>query len=432
MESANSQQRSLPDLPIGALAHVSSYLPSLPRALFAVALDYYRDIDSSSAIVGGQWDVLDFGDIEKEIAAKLNDDDVRSILLSIDAANNLKTLRLTNLLNITGIGLEPLRGSTMIEKIDLSLVGDNESPDLDPAPPISMAEVLPILDSIIDMGGESSLKLLIFPKEWRKEINNESEFHAFLARYNELLRSRLVTCLSCDYNLSEDGPMVRMVDIQYGTQKYTCYDCLKHYCHDCSEEDEGEIFCMSDVCNICNRRYCLHCSREWQCTCCDGWFCVDCMSTKQCAQCDRSVCSNCISERKCQSDCCNGKIWCDDCVLYSPDGLIPCDNCSTDRCIDCYESSPNEYLNYCNVCDEHLCRECQLIKCKEEMTNYCEGCHRIVLKATLEDKQRQLHEQNRQIQEKERQLQENERLIREMQAEINQLKLAKDMSGESG
>lgn len=112
--------------------------------------------------------------------------------------------------------------------------------------------------------------------------------------------------------------------------------------------------------------------------------------------------------------------------------MIPCDNCSTDRCIDCYESSPNEYLNYCNVCDEHLCRECQLIKCKEEMTNYCEGCHRLVLKATLEDKQRQLHEQNRQIQEKERQLQENERLIREMQAEINQLKLAKDMSGESG
>ena len=100
MESASSP--TLSDLPIGALSHVSSYLPSnLPsRALFAVALNYYRDIDSSSALVGDQQAVLDFGDIEKELAVKLTDDDVRNILLSIDAVNNLKTLRLTNLLSI--------------------------------------------------------------------------------------------------------------------------------------------------------------------------------------------------------------------------------------------------------------------------------------------------------------------------------------------
>ena len=129
MELASSQQqRSLSDLPIGALSHVSSYLTLPSRALFAVALNC-RD-DSSSAIVGDEQDVLDFGDIEKELAAKLTDDDIRNALLSIDAINNLKTLRLTNLLNITGIGLEPLRESTMIEKIDLSLVGDHEIPKL--------------------------------------------------------------------------------------------------------------------------------------------------------------------------------------------------------------------------------------------------------------------------------------------------------------
>ena len=217
MELTSSQQPSLSDLPIGALSHVSSFLPSLPsRALFAVALNYYRDIDSSSAIVGDQRDVLDFGDIEKQLAAKLTDDDVRNILLSIDAINNLKTLRLTNLLNITGIGLEPLRGSTVIEKIDLSLVGDNQTPDISPAPPISCTDVLPILDSIIDMGGASSLKLLIFPKKWRKERNTESEFHIFLFRYNELLCSRVVTCLSCDDSLIEEREMMGMGDYQYG------------------------------------------------------------------------------------------------------------------------------------------------------------------------------------------------------------------------
>ena len=111
METTSSLKCSLSDLPIGALSHVSSYLrTSLSRSLFAVALDYYRDIDSSSAIIGEQRDVLDFGDIDKELAVKLTDDDVKNILLSIDAVNNLKALRLTNLLNITGIGLEPLRG----------------------------------------------------------------------------------------------------------------------------------------------------------------------------------------------------------------------------------------------------------------------------------------------------------------------------------
>ena len=180
MTSTLPQQRSLADLPIGTLAHVSSYLTLPSRALFAVALNC-RDVERCSAIVGDhQGDVLDFGDIEKELAVKLIDEDVNGVLLSIDAVNNLKTLRLTNLLNISGIGLEPLRGSTIIEKIDLSLVGDHEIPKLYPEPPISCTDILPILDSIIDMGEASSFKLLIFPKKWREERNNtESDFLLF-------------------------------------------------------------------------------------------------------------------------------------------------------------------------------------------------------------------------------------------------------------
>lgn len=81
--ATSSQQRNLSNLPIGALSHVSSYLPSsLPRALLAVALDYYRDIDSSTAIIGDRREVLDFGDIEKELAVKLSDDDIKGVLLS--------------------------------------------------------------------------------------------------------------------------------------------------------------------------------------------------------------------------------------------------------------------------------------------------------------------------------------------------------------
>ena len=78
----------------------------------------------------------------------------------------MKKIKLTNCTNITGIGLRPLHGSTIIEQIDLSLVGDGESPVLDPEPPISCEHVLPILDSIIQSEG-CALKDVQYPSAWQ-------------------------------------------------------------------------------------------------------------------------------------------------------------------------------------------------------------------------------------------------------------------------
>ncbi len=76
----------------------------------------------SPSIAGTDWATLDFGQIEKELAAKLSDEDVRDALLHINAGNKLKILLLTNCTNITGAGTRPLYGSTTIEQLDLSLV----------------------------------------------------------------------------------------------------------------------------------------------------------------------------------------------------------------------------------------------------------------------------------------------------------------------
>lgn len=108
--AVDSPSICLSDLPSGILGQVADFLAAPSRALFAVALNS-RD---SSAITGGnQLEVLDFGDIETELAAKLSNDDISAVLLCIDAVNNLKRLRMTNCINITGAGLEPLRGSTI-------------------------------------------------------------------------------------------------------------------------------------------------------------------------------------------------------------------------------------------------------------------------------------------------------------------------------
>ena len=89
-------------------------------------------------------------------------------MLAIDAVNNVKSLKVTNCIGIIGAGLEPLRGSIVLKRIDLSLVGDHVNPTIDPEPPISVSAVVPILDSIINTEGNSLVHVQL-PKKWREQ-----------------------------------------------------------------------------------------------------------------------------------------------------------------------------------------------------------------------------------------------------------------------
>ena len=65
-------------------------------------------------------------------------------------------------------GLQPLRGSVVLEQIDLALNKQHESSTIEPEPSISEEVVLPILDSIVD-ADQNVLKHLQLPKKWRKK-----------------------------------------------------------------------------------------------------------------------------------------------------------------------------------------------------------------------------------------------------------------------
>eukprot|EP00984_Skeletonema_dohrnii_P000881 scaffold274_cov78-Skeletonema_dohrnii-CCMP3373.AAC.2 len=99
--------------------------PAMPsRALFDVALNFdakpSADSSGSSAIAGNDWDALDFGDMEKDLAAKLTDDDTNLTNLNlygnkiddngvgilVDALQNNKSLTTLNLLENDGISTE--------------------------------------------------------------------------------------------------------------------------------------------------------------------------------------------------------------------------------------------------------------------------------------------------------------------------------------
>jgi len=171
---------NLTDIPDTILADVGSYLPKPSRALFAVAVtapsSLWRGSNwdqhllppsrAAKVILSSQsdWDVLDFGEIENNLALKLGDRDVKDVLVCIDAANNLKCLKLAGCVNITGQGLEPLRGSVVLEQADLSLVKMHESPTINPDPLLSEDTVLPILSSIVDTHG-NNVKHLYLPKK---------------------------------------------------------------------------------------------------------------------------------------------------------------------------------------------------------------------------------------------------------------------------
>ena len=130
----------LRDLPNEALCYAASFLSAPSKVLFAIALS---DDDASKAIIHGeQWDILDFGGVEDSLAAKITDDLLQEILLCIGASTKLRRLKLAGCVNITGAGLDPLRGSVVLEQIDLSLVAEHKSPVLDPEPLISCDHVV--------------------------------------------------------------------------------------------------------------------------------------------------------------------------------------------------------------------------------------------------------------------------------------------------
>ena len=267
------------DLPNGVLTHAASYLDAPTRALFAASLAINQNASTAldertTAIVDHEWSTLDFGDFETDIVTRLSDDDISAVLVCIDAVNKLKTLKLTNCVHITGTCLEPLRGSTMIEQIDLSLVGKNEIPDLDPPPPISCDFVVPVLDSVIERE-DCSLRHLQFPKVWREAGRSNVQFHQFLQRYDLILLNRgIISCCKCSVDLPEENEhWIELSGPLYGIQNYTCCECLKYYCDDYI--DDRNQFKLSYY-EKCERQLCLDCQSMKYFSECQEYYCVDC------------------------------------------------------------------------------------------------------------------------------------------------------------
>jgi len=331
------------DLPDGILVGISSYLAKPSIALFAKAMktnDSQQQTETSKAILSAiKWDeVLDFGDIEKRLAAKLSDYDIDYILRCADAVNNLKILKLAGCINITGSGLDMLRSSVAIEQIDLSLAGKHKVPLLETEPLLSEDIIIRIVDDIISRGRASSLKQLELPKKMRSSRSTQME--QFLERYNQYLRNKRHCCSKCDEPCSEDIDWVYVEGGDWhGTQNYTCTQCLKHFCYgeDCTD---GYGSSFVNWCDKCNKGYCQSCVVANKCYNCERRACKKCDTMKQCdapGDCTKRFCGKCSETKLCS--------WCDHCCLCVGAGECRTDGCQKIICSQCDNTE-----GYCMEC----------------------------------------------------------------------------------
>ena len=381
---SSAQSLHITDLPDGIFADVAKYLAKPSIACFAVAmtpsesrlLSNNAQMGQSSlckAILNSQegdsWEELDFGDIEKSLAAKLSDDDVRSILMHIDAVNNLNKLKLTGCVNITGEGLSPLGGSVVLKEIDLSLVGQHQSPDISPEPKISEEVVLPILNSIVSAEG-TLIEFIRLPKVWRER--RIPQMDQFIESFNRLETSRNHKCTLCNVICREKGHglgdgIYDVHDPLYGSQNFSCNICRRFFCYLC--ETEEEVGCLKN-CGRCEGDYCSGCNPMIYCDHCNDQTCSKCGTLESCTNCGDRFCDDCAD--KCD---CRNETRCKGCAP----GYRKCeyDGCKRVACDDCPEAK--QYgLECCDTCDETYCSECRYLKCSKDLANSCPECLKMI------------------------------------------------------
>ena len=382
--TADSLLDGLPDV---VLTHVASYLAKPSCALFAVALSApsssWRECNGearrqppttaiiASSFYGGGMEI-NFADVEKSLSSKLTDDDLHALLVCVDARNTLKRLKLAGCVKIIGHGLEPIRGSLVLEQIDLSLIGHESAwAEREREQLISKDAVIPILESIVVNAGGSTLKHVALPRSWRSRSPIESQSQLlvqFVERYNQLLENRNAKCSQCDEVCRNEaiGEWVERGDYyDYGMQRYTCWKCIKHFCsgdnqcqlNHCARCDKyycGDCTMICKICRVC--RGCKGCSGGvalTRCNECENDVCEDCIET--CKQCHATGCIDCLNALECENEGCDAA-HCNLCEEV--EGLFSCEGCGSLRCDDCrFSTISNDWNGACQSCVEILAND---------------------------------------------------------------------------
>ena len=82
---------------------------------------YANDDERIGKVVEELWDRFDFGDLDSELAARLDDDDLGAVLACVGAKDKVKELHLTGCTGLSGEGLAAVKGSTALQRMHLQM-----------------------------------------------------------------------------------------------------------------------------------------------------------------------------------------------------------------------------------------------------------------------------------------------------------------------
>ena len=263
--------------------------------------------------------------------------------------------------------MEPLRGSMVLEQIDLSLVKQHKNPNIRPA--ISEEAVVPILHSIICKQG-NRLKQVQMPSKWTLGVSRL--LSQFAEDYSRLLQSRPFNCAGCiqpgGCNRTDGVVWVPHVPGDwFGVQLFTCYLCMRNFCGECNDD------VCSFLCYLCDKTYCGKYIQTLECGKCEETFCKGCMPLRECELCvdvlfydcwgncdscnrmvQQSRCGGCSRETplyQCENNSCK-KSNCATCVAFG--NVLACDDCGTKHCVDCrqvkYRAARGGDEQFCSGC----------------------------------------------------------------------------------
>ncbi|KAL7446469.1 hypothetical protein ACHAXM_010485 [Skeletonema potamos] len=285
----------------------------------------------------GRWETLDFVDVPLSLASRLTDDDLAAILLCVDAKHNIQQRKLTHCTNIVGYGLEPLRQSTVLEKLNLGLVRQFEAPYwlqisigrseflFDDAK-LSEDPVCDLIDSILREEG-NSFKRLQYPYKWS---NKSSEPDTIVPMYDkQVLRSERMRQFVDDH-----GAVVN----KFACCMYFGFGDKKEFSYDRLNWDSDLV----DACIACHGKTYAVCSN------CNDIVCFECCETEECEVCHIiNYCPRCCRDNVISE---NAVTWCgSNCPSYCSSCRVRSCRNGTNSCTDCRSEVFDVLLDECRT-----------------------------------------------------------------------------------
>lgn len=365
-----------------------------------------------------QWVYLDtpglwkrFGYNWKNMTTAMTDEQLAALLRRVNGKEVVEEISLLMCTQMSGSGLEPLRGSTVLRSANLRFRGrgdrnndEKKWPDIDLKAIVSIVESFPPFSGrTLASPGISSLTLFGHEdnsgkKRWR---GYKDALLGLQKVYRKSMRDNPRPCPMCEKPMQV---WLRTPDIRtMGVDSY-CTHChslngdiicddddlqgrpdtgILQDCRSCKKQFDFDNFLVCSTCNDYEVTSCLDCFKAKSeeamvvCSMCNFANCAFCkkydhylheMAIQTCQGCKVAACGICREQAQCEGANCNNfsHWWCAGCP-----GLKACSNCEKMRCKE-------ECLTSCASCGDAFCSGSEYFdrNCLRELKN-CVHCFRL-------------------------------------------------------